>query len=270
MTCGETGLLKADITYKDQSKTTPVIFDSSNTMVVRVNPLTGQLHAMDQGTAVITAICGKKKALCKVKVSYNREPPKGLDKTILNLKPGDSDYLSLGEWYLTGDEKLSWKSDNKKVAEVKNGVVTARSEGSTRITATWKKKKEVMTYTCEVTVSGAGTTVSDPSAIPKEKIAENIYDTIIYSKSYDNTGTDPVLVLKKGSVDAVYFKALPFALPDMAKAKWKAKGGAIKVKNGVITAKKPSKEDKDGNMVPSLAVFSNGKETIEIKVYVTE
>ncbi len=261
---GETQKLEATVSYKDPAKTTPVIFDSSNTMVVRVNPLTGQLRAMDQGTAVITARCGKKKATCKIKVSYPGEPLTGLNKTSLTLKSGEMDYLSLGKWYLTGDEKLTWKSDNKKVADVKNGVVTAKKEGSAKITATWKKNKEVITYTCDVTVLDSASTVSAPSVNKPVTISDSI-------KFFDGlSGEDDnyTLHIKKGSIVALYFDDTPMELSDMAKAKWKAKGGAVKVKNGVIIAKNTSKDDKDGNTKPSTVIYSSGKNSIEIKVYV--
>ena len=174
------------------------------------------------------------------------------------------DYLTLGKWYLTGDEKLTWKSDNKKVADVKNGVITAKKEGNAKITATWKKNKEVMTYTCDVTVTGSASTVSAPSV--KKPIT--ISDTIRYFDALSGEDGDYTLRIKKGSIVALYFDDTPMELSDMAKAKWKAKGGAVKVKNGVVIAKRASKDDKDGNTKPSTVVYSNGKNNIEIKVYV--
>ena len=101
----------------------------------------GKITAKKAGKTTITAKVGSKTLKCKVTV----ENPSLSAKT-LTLKEGDSGTLKLKN--LKTKLKVTWSSGNKKVAAVKNGKVTAKSPGSTVITAKVLGKK----FTCKVTV----------------------------------------------------------------------------------------------------------------------
>lgn len=115
----------------------------------------GVVKAKKKGTAVITAKYGKKKITCKVTVKQPVTSIK-LNKASAVLKKGNS--LSLKATVLPGsanNKSVRWTSSNTKIATVSSkGVVTAKSAGTTTITATAKdgsRKKA----SCKVTVKGS-------------------------------------------------------------------------------------------------------------------
>ena len=77
------------------------------------------------------------------------------------------------------------------------------------------------------------------------------------------------IYMKKGSCTTVYYTLEPYVSTDAVKVSWKAKGGTVSVKNGVITGKKV-KKDKSGNYAASTVTIKAGKVTKEIKVYVVD
>ncbi|MEE3468329.1 MAG: Ig-like domain-containing protein [Eubacterium sp.] len=75
-----------------------------------------------------------------------------LNKKKVTLKKGKKVTLKADSKDETGDTiKLIWKSSNKKVATVKNGVITAKKKGSCKITCRIKGKEEAKA-TCKIVV----------------------------------------------------------------------------------------------------------------------
>lgn len=70
-----------------------------------------------------------------------------LDPAKCTIKKGKKKTLTLNAVYLDYF-KLTWKTSDKSVATVKNGVVTAKGKGTCKITVTYNGHK----YTCKVTV----------------------------------------------------------------------------------------------------------------------
>ena len=68
-----------------------------------------------------------------------------LNKTSVTIKKGKTCKLTLKG---AKAKKVKWSSRNKKIATVKNGLVTAKKAGSTKIIAKYKGKK----YACKVKV----------------------------------------------------------------------------------------------------------------------
>ncbi len=90
--------------------------------------------------------------------------------------------------------------------------------------------------------------------------------------STDDVGdfdSDGILYIKNGSRGRLYCSVNPETCTDTA-ITWKAKGGAVTVKNGVFTAKKVSKKDKTGKYIPDTITVKCGKVTKNVEIVVTE
>ena len=93
---------------------------------------------------------------------------------------------------------------------------------------------------------------------------ELILDDVGYRDS------DNALVMKKGISGRLYCEVTPATCTDTT-ITWKAKGGAVTIKNGVFYAKKVSKKDKKtGEYIPDTVTVKCGKVTETVKMIVTE
>ena len=114
------------------------VWKSSNSKVVKVDRRTGKLTALRKGTAVITVTSQKgAKASCKIKVQKGKVATKKirLKKTCVELKKGKSFSIKYTRTPLTANDKLSYKTSNKKVATVSaSGKVKAKKKGTATIT----------------------------------------------------------------------------------------------------------------------------------------
>lgn len=145
----QSATLKVKYTPEDTTDSKTVKWESSDATVAKVDQ-NGKVTALKDGTATIKATVGKFTAECAVTVK--RVPLTGisLDKTALELSKGQSSE-ALKVIYdpanTTDDKTVTWSSADEKIATVKNGVVTAKATGTTKITAT------VGTYKAECTVN---------------------------------------------------------------------------------------------------------------------
>ena len=129
-----------------------VTWTSSDPAVATVTQ-SGEVEAIAEGTATITAQAGDKTATCAVTV--NPVPPVNpesisLNKTDLTLGVGAS--FALVATILPDDatdKTVTWKSSDETVATVVNGTVTAIAAGTATITATTANGIEA---TCQLTV----------------------------------------------------------------------------------------------------------------------
>ena len=151
MTEGESTVLTATVLPDDATDKT-ISWNSSKEDVVMISN-TGKAMAMAPGKSVITAKAGSKTDFITITVIANSVPVTGisLDKTILELKVGDSETLTAT---VTPDnatnKNVSWTSSNATIATVENGRVTGVKPGSVTITA--KTEDGGMTAECTVTV----------------------------------------------------------------------------------------------------------------------
>ena len=88
---------------------------------------------------IIKLQVGKLTATCALTVQEKKLTGISLDKTALELSKGQSSE-ALKVIYTpadtTDDKTVTWSSADEKIATVKNGVVTAKATGTTKITAT--------------------------------------------------------------------------------------------------------------------------------------
>ena len=153
LTVGDAAVqLTATVAPEDATDKT-VTWSSDKTSVATVDA-TGNVTAVAEGTATITATAGDKTATCKVTVTAAAVAVTSvaLDKTELALTVGDAAVqltATVAPDNAT-DKTVTWSSDKTSVATVDaTGKVTAVAEGTATITA----KAGDKTATCTVTVT---------------------------------------------------------------------------------------------------------------------
>ncbi len=153
---GKTETITATV-KPDNTTDKTVTWTSGNEKIVTVTD--GVITAVGAGTAKIVASCGDVTAECLVTVEV---PITGivLDKTELALEnkiTGDNTIYAtavikatIQPEDATGNKEITWTSSDEQVVTVKDGNVTAVSDGTAIITATTSNGK---TKTCNVTVT---------------------------------------------------------------------------------------------------------------------
>lgn len=138
---GQKEILQASV-KPDTAKNKKVIWSSSNTDVASISS-SGEITANKAGTAVITAKTEDrgKTATCNVTV---QEVNIALYKKETNLLIGKTEQIN---YLITPEgvknETVTWKSSDETVATIsKDGVVTAKKEGSTNITVLLEQEKK--------------------------------------------------------------------------------------------------------------------------------
>lgn len=164
----QSATLKVKYNPEDTTDSKTVKWESSDSTVAKVDQ-NGKVTAIKDGSATIKATVGKFTAECAVTVK--RVPLTGisLDKTALELSKGQSSE-ALKVIYTpadtTDDKTVTWSSADEKIATVKNGVVTAKATGTTKITATVGTHKAECTVTVNAKLTGIKVT---PDKVTVEK-----------------------------------------------------------------------------------------------------
>ena len=146
---GETVTLTATVNPSDATDKT-VTWTTSDATVATVS--NGVVTAKKLGTATITAKAGDKTATCSITVIPT--PVGSITLTLLSasLTVGESVTLSATVGPVDAiDKTVSWSSSDATVANVSNGVVSAKKIGTATITAKAGNK----TATCSITVVSA-------------------------------------------------------------------------------------------------------------------
>ena len=146
---GETVTLTATVNPSDATDKT-VTWTTSDATVATVS--NGVVTAKKLGTATITAKAGDKTATCSITVILT--PVGSITLTLLSasLTVGESVTLSATVGPVDAiDKTVSWSSSDATVANVSNGVVSAKKIGTATITAKAGNK----TATCSITVVSA-------------------------------------------------------------------------------------------------------------------
>lgn len=131
-------------------------WSSSNNGVVTVKD--GSVTAVGKGTATVTVSSDGKSASCSVTVE---DCSLFLSETYLSLYIGEKKTI-FASWK-PSDARISWKSDNTRVATVSNGCVSAVSEGSATITASFTYGGRTYSESCSVYVEGVSIWISESS-----------------------------------------------------------------------------------------------------------
>ena len=164
----QSATLKVKYNPEDTTDSKTVKWESSDSAVAKVDQ-NGKVTALKDGTATIKATVGKFTAECAVTVK--RVPLTGisLDKTALELSKGQSSEalkVIYNPANTTDDKTVTWSSADEKIATVKNGVVTAKATGTTKITATVGTHKAECTVNVNAKLTGIKVT---PEKVTVEK-----------------------------------------------------------------------------------------------------
>ncbi|MEE1155477.1 MAG: Ig-like domain-containing protein [Acutalibacteraceae bacterium] len=136
-----------------------ITYSSRKPNVASVKSAGGLVTALSLGETVVTATTyNERRVTCKVVV---KQAPTEftLNKTTLTLGVGETFDLNSKMNYGEGAYKITYSSNNTKVATVKSsgGLVTAKATGTVTITATAYNGK---TASCKITVKKAPTSIS--------------------------------------------------------------------------------------------------------------
>ncbi len=227
---------KFTLTATPTPSTAAVTWDSSDKSVAKVSE-SGEVEALKEGTATITAKAGDKTATCEVKV----EAAAAGDVTELTISD-TSKTLKVGEKYtLTATPTpatatVTWESSDEAIAKVsESGEVEAMKEGKATITAKAGNK----TAECEVTVEATGS------------------EDLTVTKVTLNKGNFSLTVGKSVTLKATVEFSDGTTSNDV---EWSMdKSGVITLKNGNVTAKKKG----------TVKVTATSKDDPEKKVTVT-
>ncbi len=153
-----------------------VIWSSSDEKVATVDE-NGKVTAVAGGTAIITCTTesGGKKAICNVTVNE--------DATSITIVNAPTELFVTKNYFLriafnsqtVTNRKIVWSSSNEGVLEVdQNGKLTARAEGSSKITATYTTEEGgIITAQCIIFVK---------PKIPVESVTLNMSKQVVYAK----------------------------------------------------------------------------------------
>lgn len=182
---GETQKLEATVTPVDAQVT--LVWVSDNEAVAVVDD-EGNVTGVAPGTAEVSVTADEAVAKCKVVVCALKPQGLNLDVETLDMTVGQTHQL---EAVVTPDgalaEDIQWSSSKESVATVKDGTVTAVSEGKAVITVSCNGGK--LTAECEVVVSKQ----ADEPEKPEEKV---LVSSITMSEELQlNVGASSVLTV---------------------------------------------------------------------------
>ncbi|MGX8850249.1 leucine-rich repeat protein [Amedibacillus sp. YH-ame10] len=232
--------LRATINPNDTTQDTSLTWVSSNERVAIVNQH-GEVTTLAPGTATITVkTINNKKAECKVTVT---KPVVDipitsivLDKKEAELEIGDNLMLqaTINPNNTTDDTTIQWTSSNENVAQVNDGEVLAKGEGTTRITA---KTSNGLSAICDIVV--------------KRKVIE--IERLELNKQQ--------LTLEEGLEETLIATILPASATEDKTLTWTSSNPSIAtVREGKVTA------IKEGTATIRVST-NNGKEALcEVKV----
>ncbi len=140
--------LEAEVVPKDLGAVT---WSSSDTSVIVMKG--NILKAVGGGNAVITAQCGDYSYSFPAHVTWATLNEVRLDKFEMVLMPGETEKLKHSVDPMNANPAVTWTSSDESVATVKDGMISAISDGVATVTATGE---EGISKTCMINV------VSDP------------------------------------------------------------------------------------------------------------
>ena len=148
-----------------------VAYKSSNTKIATISSK-GIVKGKKEGTAKITVQSKKNKKLKKtvaITVKRLKQYSLTLNKTKLNMNVNDTYKLKAT---VKASSPITWNSSNKAVVSVdKNGIITAKKDGTVTITVKTTKKGyhgKVLSKSCIVTVSKKDDSSDEPTIDPSK------------------------------------------------------------------------------------------------------
>lgn len=275
---GATWLLDVQI-QPDNSTDKDITFASENAEIATVDA-SGNITAVAPGQTYITVTCGETTERCLVncdfeveedtseqKPEYTLEDVKfsGLyDKTKkrydITLKNKDQTHVFYADIKIPA-EVITWSTDNKDVATVEDGVITAVGGGSTTITAEYADTKVTCIVRCAFSAKSSSGNSNSNNQTDTEKTDTETTDTyaapytLYYngSKPYDQTD----VTIKQGDVGTLVLKDVN---GKTVNATWKASSDSISISGNKITGVSKNRQ------LTVTATFNGGEFTCTFRV----
>lgn len=217
-----------------------ISWSSSNNSVATVDS-NGAVKAVATGTATITAkytFCGiNYTATCSVTVQG--KPTISLNKSSLSLYIGDTSTLSAA--VTPSGQTVSWSTSNSSIVMINNGKVTAISNGTATITASFRYNGVTYSTTCSVTVTK-----------PSISLSANSYNGFCNSSNNGFWLGDTATLTKSGNI------------PSTASVNWTSSNTSVVTvnSNGKLTSV-------NGGSSTITAKFTYGRNTYSSSISVT-
>ncbi len=175
-----------------------VTYKSSDTSVATVSE-SGVIKGISTGNAQITAFLdgAELSDVCKVTVTPSTtlpsEDPLVLSDTSITVLNGNS-------YQLTANIPVSWKTSDKSIVSVSNGIITAKSTGTATITA----YTDTQSVKCTVKVKESAGGISINSSEATVTVGKTFYNGASSSSSLTWTSSDPeVAMVENGFITGV-------------------------------------------------------------------
>ncbi len=268
---GATCLLEVGI-LPDNSTDKDLTFTSDNPEIATVDA-TGNITAVAPGQTYITITCGEVTDRCRVECKFEAEedttvqqPEYTLEDVKFNglyddakkryditLNKKDQVHVFYAETKIPA-EVITWTTDDKNVAVIEDGVITAVGGGSAIITAEYADTK----VTCIVRCAFAAKPSSGSSGTSTNTGNGETYSapyTLLFngSKPYDQTD----VTIKKGDTATL---TLQDVNGKTVKATWKASSSSVSISGNKITGVSKN------NQLTVSATFSGGEFTCTFRV----
>ena len=267
LTEGKYGRLGVSFAPLDTVDSRDITWRSDNTRCVKVN--NGLVTAVKAGTATVTAVVNavedgnrvKRTAACTVTVE-KLEVPKpaagdkswkiGISRKSISMKTGGRSVVLKAT--VRGTKTVTWSSSDTDVVTVRDTSADGK-------------------YSADVAPAGAGTAFiivsaadSSTGAVNTQVCRVNVTKPVSgIAISSDNTeGAVTELSLDPGELSVLKAVLTPGDTTDAAKVRWSSNSGAVKVKNGVLTAVKATKSGH-----PAVITASIGRYKAVVKVTVS-
>ena len=297
---GEIDLLQLENYYLTGKET--VKWSSSDAKTVSVNK--GLITAKKAGMATITATWKSGKTTetytCAVNVkdikipgaqTQDKAAALSVGKSALKVNVGENvEVKTLLKGTAAAQRTLRLTSSNPGLitfAEDAESVVLKSSAmpgktNQTSATAAVFAKKAGTAYVIAESFEGSPEDLTDSTPVNRKLVKVTVSapaqtvlidrDSLIRNSCWDFSDEKnlDMYVMYKGSSVAFYPTLLPEICTDAGKVKMSIKGSGVSIKNGVITAKSPSKKDKNGQMKPAVLTVKCGKAEAKLDVYVKE
>ena len=192
LTVGQSQRLEVEVTPADADVT--LVWASDNEAVAVVDDA-GNVTGVTPGEAVVSVSADKAVAECKVVVVASKPEGIKLDFETLDMEIGMTRQLEVTLTPEGSDAPdMVWSSDNKSIASVEDGFVTAHAVGQTKITV--KCNGGRLAAVCQVTVSEPRpdrvfvTSISVPSELELKVGASSVLvPTVLPANADDKTVT---------------------------------------------------------------------------------
>jgi hypothetical protein len=177
----------------------------------------GLIKTYDSGEATITASYGSKTVNIAVNVDVTKRLVADPTDAFIHLSTNPRKSIDLKAFYADGDSdtvttKAKWESDNNEVATVKNGVVTAFSNGTALISASYggkttsiaidvdvARKLDLDSTTMQLSASGVDT---KKTAKLEATYADGTVEDVTYRAEW-SSDNEAVVYVSKGEVKAI-------------------------------------------------------------------